>query len=107
MLRITVWVCVCIVIVSSVLPLSAQSWTPLTTAAPFGASTALLLTNGVVMVQHGEASDWWQLTPDSFGGYINGTWKQVASLPSGYGPLYYASAVLPDGRLLIEGGEYN
>jgi hypothetical protein len=107
MLRITVWVCVCIVIVSSVLPLSAQSWTPLTNAAPFGASTALLLTNGVVMVQHGEASDWWQLTPDSFGGYINGTWKQVASLPSGYGPLYYASAVLPDGRLLIEGGEYN
>ena len=31
------------------------------------------------------------------------------SLPraSSYGPLYFASAVLPDGRYIIEGGEYN
>ena len=28
-------------------------------------------------------------------------------MPSGYAPLFYASAVLPDGRLIVNGGEYN
>jgi hypothetical protein len=28
-------------------------------------------------------------------------------MPSDYAPLYFASQVLPDGRLLVEGGEYN
>ena len=27
--------------------------------------------------------------------------------PSGYGPLYFASAVLADGKLIVNGGEYN
>ena len=30
----------------------------------------------------------------------------MASLPATYSPLYHSSAVLPDGRLIIEGGEY-
>jgi len=38
---------------------------------------------------------------------VNGTWLQLASLPPGYSPLYFASAVLPDGRLIVEGGEFN
>ena len=28
-------------------------------------------------------------------------------MPAGYGPLYFGSAVLPDGRYIVEGGEYN
>jgi hypothetical protein len=28
-------------------------------------------------------------------------------MPAGYAPLFFASAVLPDGRVIIEGGEYN
>ena len=44
---------------------------------------------------------------DSNGDYVNGTWSQLASLPAGYGPLYYASAVLPNGMVVINGGEYN
>ena len=59
------------------------------------------------MAQGGGDSDWWKLTPDITGSYINGTWTQLASLPKGYVPDAFASAVLPDGRLLIEGGEYN
>jgi hypothetical protein len=27
-------------------------------------------------------------------------------MPGGYNPLYFASAILPDGRLIVEGGEY-
>jgi len=107
MFRISVWVCMCILVVSCALPMAAQSWSALNHKASFNASTALLLTDGTVMVQQIEASAWWRFTPDNTGSYINGTWTQVASLPSGYGPLYYASAVLPDGRLLVEGGEDN
>jgi hypothetical protein len=87
---------------------NAQHWTPIKNKAPFASpSTALLLTDGTIMVQDGDASDWWRLTPDEKANYINGTWTQLASLPTGYGPLYYASAVLADGRVIVEGGEYN
>jgi hypothetical protein len=51
--------------------------------------------------------NWYRLTPDNFGSYVNGTWSQLASLPAGYSPLYFASAVLPDGRVIVEGGEFN
>ena len=83
------------------------TWTPLVHQPSFTASTALLLTDGTVMVQAQESSAWWRLTPDKTGNYINGTWTQLASMPSGYAPLYYASVVLPDGRVVVEGGEDN
>ena len=59
------------------------------------------------MAQGNAGNDWWKLTPDITGSYVNGTWTQLASLPSGYDPYAEASAVLADGRLIIEGGEYN
>ena len=87
---------------------AAQHWTPLKNRPPFASpGTSLLLTDGTVIVQDSDASDWWRLTPDLHANYVNGTWTQIASLPSGYGPLYYASAVLADGRVIVEGGEYN
>ncbi len=87
----------------------AGGWTPVTARAPFtnGGGTELLMTDGTVMVQDACASAWYALTPDQNGNYVNGTWVKKASLPSGYGPLYFASAVLPDGKLIINGGEYN
>ena len=59
------------------------------------------------MVQGNAGNDWWALTPDSTGSYLNGTWSQLASGPSDYCPLYYPSSVLADGRLVTIGGEYN
>ncbi len=85
----------------------AQSWKPLLHQPGFSASNAYILTDGRVMVQDTGKGDWWALTPDTFGSYRNGNWSKLASLPSGYSPLYYAGAVLPDGRLAILGGEYN
>jgi len=90
-------------------------WTALANQPPFNTDTALLLTDGRVMVhEYGDprhnaqgANNWWALTPDINGNYQNGTWSQLASLSPDYGPLYWASAVLPDGRVLVEGGEYN
>ncbi|HVT08450.1 MAG TPA: hypothetical protein VHM31_12460 [Polyangia bacterium] len=86
----------------------ASPWTPLANQPGLfnGASSPILLTDGTVLVQDTGFPDWWRLTPDETGSYVNGTWAPVASLPAGYSPLYHSSAVLPDGRLIIEGGEY-
>ena len=97
----------CFVIFAGLVSVCAQTWTPLTNQPNFSASTALLLTDGTVMVHDAGGQNWWRLTPDAGGSYINGTWSQLASLPAGYSPLYYASAVLKDGRVIVMGGEYN
>jgi hypothetical protein len=92
---------------------SSSPWQLLTNQPPVldpvdcGVGNPLLLTDGTVLVQDAGCQDWWKLTPDQFGSYVNGTWSQVASTPAGYSPLYHSSAVLPDGRVIIEGGEYN
>ncbi|MGB8012873.1 MAG: hypothetical protein WCF68_14770 [Terriglobales bacterium] len=85
----------------------AQTLTTLKHQPPDGVIISYQLTDGTVMVQGNNYSDWWKLTPDNTGSYVNGTWTQLASLPSGYAPYANASAVLADGRLIIEGGEYN
>lgn len=75
---------------------------------PGGASFPLLLTDGTVMVQNNSAfaadGKVFRLKPDAYGSYVNGTWSQLASLP--YIPTAFAQAVLPDGRVIIEGGEF-
>jgi len=92
---------------------SAQSpWTPVNKVPNIGAGAVALLTDGRVLVHDesgnsGTWGNWWTLTPASNGDYATGTWKQVATMPSNYGPLYFGSAVLPDGRYIVEGGEYN
>jgi hypothetical protein len=86
---------------------SAQTVQRLTHQPPDGAGIGFLLTDGTLMFQGGAESDWWKLTPDITGSYLNGTWSKLASLPAGYVPDAFASAVLADGRLIIEGGEYN
>jgi hypothetical protein len=80
-------------------------WTTLTTQPPFDPATMLLLTDGTVICNSSNSQNWWKLSPDTGGGYINGSWSQVASMKNAR--LYYASAVLPDGRVFVAGGEYN
>ncbi|HEV2380725.1 MAG TPA: kelch repeat-containing protein [Terriglobia bacterium] len=85
----------------------AQTVQRLTHQPPNGDALEFQLTDGTVMVQADGESDWYKLTPDITGSYLNGTWTKLASLPAGYAPDAFASAVLADGRLLIEGGEYD
>ena len=86
------------------------SWKPLTHQPTFNASTMLLLTDGTVMCSDEGASasgspNWFKLTPDTKGDYVAGTWSALATgLNSA---LYFASAVLADGRVFMAGGEYN
>jgi hypothetical protein len=84
------------------------TWTPLAHGFP-GTSfpdTPLLLTDGTVVMHDGCTTDWYRLKPDNTGSYVNGTWTKTASMPAGYTPLYFASQVLADGRLMVNGGEY-
>ena len=67
----------------------------------------ILLTDGRVMLFGVQSGNVYLLTPDSFGRYRKGAIKQIASLPTLYCPLYFASATLPDGRVIIAGGEYS
>ena len=85
----------------------AQTLQTLVHQPPNGAYLGFLLTDGTVMFQGNNSATWSKLTPASFGSYLNGTWSQLASLPSGYSPDDFASSVLADGRVVIVGGEYN
>jgi hypothetical protein len=76
----------------------------------------LLLTDGSVLCHEYETPNWHRLFPDAFTDYSNGKWHPVtpqpANAPLGQNgpvdaPLYFASAVLKDGRVFVAGGEYN
>jgi hypothetical protein len=88
-------------------PASAQTMKNLVHQPPDGALITFQMTDGTVLAQGNGESDWYKLTPDINGSYQNGTWTKMANLQSGYQPLYFAEAVLADGRLVITGGEYN
>lgn len=95
-------------------PGTKSPWTPLKNPPPFKTpGTMLLESNGTVLVHDEPDSNklaatnaWYALTPNSKGSYIDGTWSKIAPMPDGYAPLYFASAILPDGRMIVEGGEY-
>lgn len=76
----------------------------------------VLMTDGTVLVHYVTeppggglyaSGVWMRLTPDEFGNYADGTWSQLPTMPGTYAPEFHATAVLPDGRLVVEGGEYN
>ncbi len=91
-------------------PQATSPWKRLANAPPFPPGTMLLASDGTVLVhsepESGGTPDWYKLTPNAKGSYVNGTWTQIPSMPSSYDPLYFASAILPDGRMIVEGGEY-
>jgi hypothetical protein len=94
-------------------------WTPLANPFPGHPDTCVLLTDGTVMCHEYNTNRWHRLTPDLSGSYQYGTWSPLAPMPDGtdtsgrcapsctYAPLYFASVVLPDGKVVIIGGEYN
>ena len=65
----------------------------------------LLLSDGTVIGNNG-ASNWYRLTPDSTGGYTNGSWSTNIAIMH-YPRLYFASQVLTNGQVFIAGGEYS
>jgi hypothetical protein len=88
-------------------PQPQQNLQSIANQPPTTVGLSFLLTDGSVMFQGKAWSDWWKLTPDMTGSYANGSWSQLASLPAGYAPDAFSSAVLADGRVVVLGGEYN
>jgi hypothetical protein len=110
-------------------PTITGTWTGLDTAFPgtgpgvpsgdAGPGTALLMTDGSIVMQDICTPNWFRLLPDRKGSYIHGSWSvstvgDKAALapmigsgtaPDGYGPLFFASQILADGRLIVQGGE--
>ncbi len=83
----------------------AAAWSQISTGAAI--SNAVVLTDGSVMAHESCSGTWLKLRPDNTGSYAKGTWTTAAPMPNGYAPRFFASAVLPDGRMIVEGGEYN
>jgi Kelch motif len=83
----------------------AGTWQPLTNQPPFQACTMLLLTDGSVFCNAYQSVQCWKLIPDEDGSYVNGRWVRLADMLTTR--LYYASAVLRDGRVFVAGGEYS
>jgi hypothetical protein len=84
------------------------TWAPLVHAAPSpdGIGTMMLLTDGTVIAEGGNVDNtWYQLTPNSAGSYVNGTWRSLASMH--ITRLYFGSNILTDGRAFVVGGEYS
>ena len=85
---------------------SAQTWTAVT-PPPQGqqVGTMLLLTDGSVMMVDGVGPGWLRLTPDAKGNYATGSWTTAA--PMSEERLFFASQILPSGKLYVLGGEYS
>ena len=87
-------------------------WKKLSNVPLHTAGHMLLLTDGSVLFHDEGAnqtgtSDWWKLTPDKFGSYLSGTWAKLASTPNNYQPANLASGLLPNGNVILEGGDMN
>ncbi|MBO0697625.1 MAG: hypothetical protein J2P46_04465, partial [Zavarzinella sp.] len=83
----------------------AGTWEKVAASPGFNASTMLLLTDGTAMCQESGGVRWAKLTPDGSGSYVRGSWTPLAPMINTR--LYYASAVLRDGRVIVCGGEYS
>jgi hypothetical protein len=84
----------------------AGTWSTLLHPPPDYVDHLLLLSDGTVLATQGAetiGSNWFRLTPDSFGNYLNGTWTNIA--PMHYTRQYFSSTVLRDGRVFVAGGE--
>jgi hypothetical protein len=81
-------------------------WTPWSKA---NGGVALLLTDGTMLMNECQVAlgtaRWWRLHPDANGSYFHGLWSRCAD--SHVARLYFASAVLADGRVIVCGGEYS
>lgn len=92
---------------------AAGTWTALVRQTPNispngNPELMLLLSDGTVMVENDPTgsggTNWFRLTPDSHGSYVNGTWSLRA--PMVYSRAGCASDILTNGQVFVAGAEY-
>ena len=96
--------------------LGAGTWVPLIGQPANGVGLMLLLSDGTVLAASripalpssfppsGPSKGWSRLHPNLSGHYVTGLWTPAADMHDTR--LYFSSAVLQDGRVLVAGGEY-
>jgi hypothetical protein len=99
---------ICITIALFLMPtLGFGQWTMITKppTAPNALNTMLLTPDGAVMILSGDDNKRWvKLSPDKTGSYANGKFRDIKEMS--IGRRFFASEVLPDGRIWVLGGEY-
>ena len=85
----------------------AGAVTPVTNVPFDGVIYGFLLTDGSLLFQGGLLQDFYRFRPDSKGSYVNGALYPAAALPPNYIPYATSGGVLPDGRVVLIGGEYS
>ena len=81
------------------------TWSNVTAPAGLNPVVTMVLTDGrVLMAEDFSSAEWWTLTPSATGSYAGGTFTKMANAP--VWRTYYGHAVLPDGRVIVTGGEY-
>ena len=87
---------------------ASGNWLTLANPAKAAVMNLILLSDGTVLAANNPIPNagfvWYRLTPDPQGHYVEGEWSDIA--PMHDSRLYFASQVLPDGRLFVAGGEY-
>jgi hypothetical protein len=97
-------------IASSQTPFAPGKWTKVAKAPPTGVGHAQVLSDGSVLMLNSGCNvtgNWYRLVPSSTGSYEAGTWVAGGNMPAQYNPLYFSSAVLPNGNFIVMGGEYD
>src|SRR5437879_13089876 len=89
------WALLVVVVLSSSPVCAGGTWLPLARHPPYGLNNSLLLSDGTVICGDG-GQNWYRLTPDIYGSYVNGTWTLIA--PTHYTRLFYSSQVLTNGN---------
>ena len=87
------------------------NWLKLANTAPDSIAFMLLLSDGTVLAANNPhdidgdiGKDWYRLTPDPNGHYVNGEWSTDSTMI--YARQAYASQVLTNGMVLVAGGEH-
>ena len=91
--------------------LAAGTWTPLAHLTPpgygsggIGYITAMQLLSDGTVICAGGSPNWYRLTPDTNGSYVNGTWSTIT--PANKTHIYASAQLLRDGRFYVGGAEY-
>jgi hypothetical protein len=82
-------------------------WQALKNSPPGPTGLMILLSDGTVLVaDYNAVTQWFKLSPDSYGRYVDGTWSTVANSNCPHN--LFASQVLndQDARVFVAGGEY-
>jgi hypothetical protein len=94
----------------TVVPPVTGTWTDMSSVLPEddAGQLSLLLPDGQLFVHglgpNGDTPNWYLVTPNSAGSYIDGTWTVAGAM--NVGRLYFGSVVLPNGDVFVVGGEY-